>query len=92
MIKRVTGKIQADYHSAGYAEARQVAAPLIHWIPESTGIDTSVVMPDASVLSGRAEDSCRQLLPNMIVQFERFGFVRVDNITAEELLVYYTHR
>ena len=92
MIKRVIGQVQADYHSAGYMEAKQIAAPLIHWIPYNTGVETSVVMPDASVLCGHAEDSCRQLEPNAIVQFERFGFVRVENITAEALFVYYTHR
>ena len=48
-------------------------------------------MSNASVVRGVAEDACRGLHPNEIVQFERFGFVRVDALD-EKLTVYFAHR
>jgi glutamyl-tRNA synthetase len=83
--------VEAVFHSRSYEEAKRLGAPLIHWLPIDTGIPCEVVMPDASVARGVAEDACEGLRPNEIVQFERFGFVRVDRL-GEKLTVYYAHR
>lgn len=83
--------IEAVFHSEAYEEAKKVGAPLIHWIPVGTGIPCEVVMSDASVAVGTAEDSCKKLRPDEVIQFERFGFVRVDSLN-KKLTVYFTHR
>jgi len=83
--------IEASFHSESHEEAKKLGAPLIHWIPVGTGFPCEVVMPDASVAKGMVEDSCRELHPNDIIQFERFGFVRVDNLN-KKLGVYFAHR
>jgi glutamyl-tRNA synthetase len=85
------GVVEAKFHSKDHEEARKLGAPLIHWLPAGTGIPCEVVMPDATVVRGIAEDSCRKLKPDDIIQFERFGFVRIDS--AEwKLAAYYAHR
>ena len=56
--------IEAVFHSRSYEEAKRLGAPLIHWIPIDTGIPCEVVMPDASVARGVAEDACKELRPN----------------------------
>jgi glutamyl-tRNA synthetase len=86
-----TGAATAGFHSKGHEEAKKLGAPLIHWLPAKTGIPCEVTMPDATVARGIAENTCRNLKPDDIVQFERFGFVRVDSIDWK-LSVYYTHR
>ncbi|MFH0897249.1 MAG: glutamate--tRNA ligase [Candidatus Bathyarchaeota archaeon] len=91
-LKRVDDQIEAIYHSETYAEAKRADAPLIHWIPSDTGVVTSVVMPDASSVKGLAEDRCRELKPDDIVQFERFGFIRVDIAVGDSITAYYAHR
>jgi hypothetical protein len=48
-------------------------------------------MPDATVADGIAESACRKLKPDTIVQFERFGFVRIDK-TNTKLIAYYAHK
>jgi len=48
-------------------------------------------MPDASIAEGVAEDSCRKLRPDDIIQFERFGFIRVDRLN-KKLTAYFAHR
>jgi glutamyl-tRNA synthetase len=91
-VKEVTkNSVVAIFHSEPYEKAKTVGAALIHWLPCDAGIPCEVVMPDASVVEGIAEDSCRGVCRGDIVQFERFGFVRVDSMD-KKLTVYFAHR
>jgi len=85
------GLVNAVFLSESYEEAKSLAAPLIHWIPFGSGVPCEVVMPDASVVEGVAEDECRNVQPGEIVQFQRFGFARVDR-TDEKVTAYFTHQ
>jgi len=84
--------VKAVFHSQGYEEAKKIKAPLIHWIPENMSMKCQVITPDASIAEGAAEESCRQLLVDTIVQFERFGFVRIDSNKGNLITTYYCHR
>jgi len=86
-----TGVIEAVFHSKSHEEGKKLGAPLIQWVPAETGIPCEVIMPDATTARGIAEDTCKQLKPNDIIQFERFGFVRVDSIEWR-LSAYFAHR
>jgi len=91
-VKKVGKRlIEASFHSESHDEAKKLGAPLIHWIPVGTGFPCEVVMPDASIAEGVAEDSCRKLRPDDIIQFERFGFIRVDRLN-KKLTAYFAHR
>ena len=83
--------VQATFRGDSYEEAKKLGAPLIHWLPVSSGIECEVVMPDASVAKGVAEDACKKLNPDEIVQFQRFGFVRVDSVNGK-LTAYFAYR
>lgn len=83
--------VQATFLGESYEEAKKVGAPLIHWIPCNSGVPCEVTMPDASVAKGVSEEACRSLNPNEIVQFQRFGFVRVDGVN-KKLNVRFAHR
>jgi glutamyl-tRNA synthetase len=83
--------IQATFLGESYEKAKKVRAPLIHWIPADSGVPCKVVMPDASVAEGIAEEACRMLEQDEIIQFQRFGFVRIDNVN-EKLTAYFAHR
>jgi len=85
------GQIEALFHSQSYQEARKLGIPLIHWIPFNTGVASEVVMPDASIAKGVAEEACKELRHGEIVQLERFGFVRVESL-GEKLTAYFAHR
>ena len=91
-VEKVKGHwIEACFHSESYEEAKKANAPLIHWIPIGGGIPCEVVMPDNSVAKGIAEDNCKTLSVNDIIQFERFGFARVDQLN-KKLTAYFGHR
>jgi glutamyl-tRNA synthetase len=82
---------EATFASESYEEAKQVKAQLIHWIPIGEDMPCQVVMPDATALEGVAEKRCKQLKPDAIVQFERFGFVRIDKVN-KKLVAYYSQK
>lgn len=81
----------ATFNSESYEEARNAKAQLIHWIPVGEDMPCQVVMPDATIIEGIAEGICKRLKPNAIIQFERFGFARVDEAN-NELTAYYAQK
>ncbi|MFB3889004.1 MAG: glutamate--tRNA ligase [Candidatus Bathyarchaeia archaeon] len=82
---------EAAFVSESYEDVRKAKAQLIHWVPTGEEYPCHVVMPDASTVEGVAESACKKLKPAAVIQFERFGFVRVDTVGAE-LTAYYGHK
>lgn len=82
---------QASFVSESYEEARKAKAQLIHWVPVGSDMPCQVVMPDATTAEGIAESACKRLKMGEIVQFERFGFARIDKVNAK-LTAYYAHK
>lgn len=82
---------EASFVSNAYEEAKKGKAPLIHWIPVGEDMPCQVVMPDATMSEGVAEKTCKQLKQNTVIQFERFGFVRIDKNNAK-LIAYYSQK
>ncbi len=83
------GEVEARYHSRDPRDARIIGARFIHWLPWEENLEARVIMPDASVKRGLAEASCSMLRPGEMIQFERFGFVRVED--PHPFLAYYAH-
>lgn len=83
--------VEAFFVSESYEDVRKAKAQLIHWIPVGEEFPCKVVMPDASVVEGVSENACKKLKPDATIQFERFGFVRID-ATDEKVVAYYAHK
>lgn len=83
--------VEASFLSEPYEDAKKAEAPLIHWVSIGADVPCQVIMPNATTAEGIAENACKDLKPNDIVQFERFGFVRVDSINRK-LVAYYAHK
>ena len=81
----------ASFHSKSFEDARDAKARIIQWVP-TDAIKAKVVMDDASVTEGLCEIDCNDLKVGDIVQFERFGFARLDEIKDDELFFYYAHK
>jgi glutamyl-tRNA synthetase len=82
---------EATFASESYEQARRTKARLIHWVPLGQDVPCRVVMQDAAVMEGMAESLCKRLEPNAIIQFERYGFVRIDQV-GKEITAYYAHK
>ena len=83
--------VEAVFASESYEDVRKAKAQLIHWIPVGEEFPCQVVMSDASAVEGVAESACKKLKPDAVIQFERFGFVRVDAVD-KKLIAYYAHK
>ena len=65
--------------------------PRIHWVPVDFAVKTEVVMPDGAVVKGFAEKNVEKLKVDDIIQFERFGFVRLDKKDKDKITFYFAH-
>ena len=55
-------------------------------------VNVKIVMDDASLKTGLGEGALKDLKVGDIVQFERVGFARLDEIAGDELIFYYAHK
>ncbi|MGB8217437.1 MAG: glutamate--tRNA ligase [Candidatus Methanoperedens sp.] len=64
-------------------------ARIIHWAPPD-GLKVRVLSPDGEY-TGIGERGIEKEL-DKVVQFERFGFVRIDSVANDEVVAYFTHK
>ena len=81
-----------SYHSTSFEDARDAKARIIQWVPTTDNVNVKIVMDDASVKTGLGESGLNELKVGDIVQFERVGFARLDEIKDDELIFYYAHK
>lgn len=84
------GGVVGVFHSLSVDEARARKAPIIHWVPSEGCLRVKVVKPDGEVVEGLGEPDCRRLTKDKIVQFERYGFCRVDSVEPE-IVLFFAH-
>ena len=83
---------KAQYHSEGIDEARRARAKIVQWVPITGAVDCEVLMPDASIVLGYAEESLINVEESDVVQFERVGFARLDAAQENKRTFYYAHK
>jgi glutamyl-tRNA synthetase len=84
-------KASAKFVSKELTEAREKNARLIHWTLVDNRVKVKVISPD-EVKQGYGEPDLKNVKIGEIIQFERFGFVRLDEIKDDELIFYFTHK
>jgi glutamyl-tRNA synthetase len=77
-------------HRAKFLSMENRDIPKIQWVTH--GVNGHVVMPDGSEVRGLAEPAAATLKADDIVQFERFGFCRIDRVTKAEVHAFFAHR
>jgi len=89
-VRETEPNLEAEPIPGDHLEARRMGLAFIHWLPKGLGVEAEVVMPDASRVRGLVEPLCLEEEAGSIVQFERFGFARIDSLNP--LVAYYAHR
>lgn len=95
LMDAVNVEIDGDeitYNSTSFEEARDLKARIIQWVPVDENVKVTIIMDDASLKKGLGEASLSDLKVGDIVQFERVGFARLDEIKDDELVFYYAHK
>jgi glutamyl-tRNA synthetase len=82
------------WHSRNVEEYREKgSAGIMHWLPASNDLaKVEVLMPDGTTIEGYGEPALKQLKEGAIIQFERFGFVRLDKKQANKITFWWTHK
>ena len=95
LMDAVNVEIKGDeikYHSTSFEDARDVKARIIQWVPVEDNVNVKIVMDDASIKTGLGESALNDLKVGDVVQFERVGFAKLDEITDSELIFYFAHK
>ena len=71
------------FDSLDYETFKTNGHKIMHWLPAYGNVDIEILMDDASTITGVAEHNIKQLKVGEIIQFERFGFCRLDSIHKE---------
>ena len=72
------------FDSLDYDKFKGVGKKIMHFLPAYGNIDVEILMDDATTIKGVAEHSIKDLKIGDIVQFERFGFARLDSIDNKD--------
>lgn len=81
---------EGRFLSSGLDEARRVKARLIHWTLPKNSVKVKVISPEG-LMQGYGEPDLKNLKVGEIIQFERFGFVRLDS-RNDEMIFYFAHK
>jgi glutamyl-tRNA synthetase len=74
---------------------REKGERIMHWLPAENKqelMNVSVLMPDATTVKGYGEPSLKDVKVNDVIQFERFGFCRLDKKEGNTLSFWFTHK
>ena len=82
------------FHSKDIESYRKKGKRIMHWLPtdKAVVVAVEVVMPDASIVTGLGETALKTLKEGDKVQFQRFGFCRLDKKEKDKLTFWYTHK
>lgn len=110
VITKIDDKVYADYVKDSHSPMAEVdgksgehkkyfKTKKILWIPENNNLHAKIFKPGVKpYLEGVCEIHCKNLVKDEIIQFESFGFCRVDEIVKDEnekikeLKFYFGHR
>jgi glutamyl-tRNA synthetase len=81
---------QLEYAGDALADARAVKAPIIQWLPVQEKVACTLRMQRGDV-QGVCEPLVKHELGN-VVQFERVGFVKIDAVSDDGVMAYFTHK
>lgn len=81
------------FHSEDYKTFKENGVKILHWLPKKEhATQVEVLLPDNTIVQGLGEDEIAQLDVGAIVQFERFGFCRLDSAEGNSYRFWYCHR
>lgn len=81
--------LQAKYTGNSIEQLREAKGRILHWAPLD-GISVKVLGP-GGFIEGIGERGIKNEL-DKVVQFERFGFCRIDSVSEKEIVAYFSHK
>ena len=70
-----------------------LGAKMIHWLPaDDKNVKVRILMEDGRWISGLGEPALKKISENSVVQFERFGFAKLDDKNENLLSFWFLHK
>ncbi len=80
------------YDSREYEIYKEKGYKIMHWLPvQKDLVKIEVFMPNHEIKKGLGEPLIKKLKLNDVIQFERFGFCKLDKKNSGKLVFWYTH-
>jgi glutamyl-tRNA synthetase len=80
-VKKGSGeKAKYLFDSLDLEKYKKAGKKIIHWLPAGDCIEAEIMLPDSSIIKGYAETNITNIEEGSVIQFERFGFSRLDSI------------
>ncbi len=84
------GRPHLTYAGDSLADARAAKAPIIQWLPVADQIPCTLRTQEGDI-AGVCEPAVAGELGN-VVQFERVGFAKIDVVSDDGVMAYFTHK
>jgi glutamyl-tRNA synthetase len=78
-----------EFTGDGIEAVREKGVPVVHWVPADENVPLTLRTMTGDV-TGYAEPGLHEYEPDDVVQFERVGFARIDEMD-DEAIAYFTH-
>jgi len=75
-----------------FGDATDEKMTIIQWVPSEENVPTQIIMPNATIKSGIAERGLTAEKVDSVVQLVRFGFCRIDQVSHDQVLLYFAHQ
>ena len=64
---------------------------MIHYVPCEENAPSEIMMPNKEIIKGVCENNIKKVEIGEVIQFERFGFCRLDKIENNKYYFWFTH-
>ena len=81
------------FDSLEYSTYKDKGEGTLHWLPATAeNVNVEVLLPDKKLLKGIGERTLKDLTVGTMIQFERFGFCRLDKKESDKLTFWFAHK
>jgi glutamyl-tRNA synthetase len=74
------------FHSLEYEKYKDIGKMIIHWLPIEEITECKIIMNDNNLLNGFCEKNIELIKNEDIIQFERFGFCKLEDLNAKKFI------
>jgi glutamyl-tRNA synthetase len=89
-VQKTDGGYSLEYSGDSLDEARAEHAQIVQWLPEDMAVGCMLHTP-RGIIEGVCEPDVRTET-DVVVQFERVGFARIDRASETEVSAYFAHK
>lgn len=89
--KEFDGEVVKAKFLSTETKSRKASLKLIQWVASGSSVKTKVLMPNAEYVEGLAESNLKSIMPGSVVQFVRFGFVKIEEVNNSYVTCIFTH-